>query len=56
MYWWFSRMVSDDIPLHDLHVVDVIEQLEPLRAHPLADLDAPGGVVAHVILVVCACC
>ena len=30
---------------------DVVEQLEPLRADALADLDAPGGVVAHVILV-----
>ena len=43
---------GDDVALHDLHVVDVVEQLEPLGAHLLADLDAPRGVVAHVVGVV----
>ena len=44
--WW------DHVPFHDLHVVDVVEQLESLRADALAKLHAPGGMVAHVISVV----
>ena len=42
----------DDIPLHDLHVVNVVQQPEPLRVDRLAKLHAPVGAVAHVILVV----
>ena len=42
----------DHVPFHDLHVVDVVEQLEVARADPLDQLDAPGRVVAHVVLVV----
>ena len=40
------------VALHDLHVVDVVKQLEFVRADRLAKLDAPLGVVAHVVLVV----
>ncbi len=40
------------VALHDLHVIDVVEQLEPVRADRLAKLDAPLRVVAHVVLVV----
>src|SRR3989442_3779583 len=43
---------ADDIPLHDLHVVDVIEKFESLRADPLAQSQAPRSMVAHIILVV----
>ena len=42
----------DDIPLHDLHVVNVVQQPEPLRVDRLAKLHAPVGAVAHVILVI----
>ena len=43
---------ADDITLHDLHVVNIVEELEPFRAHALHELDAPSGVIAHVILVI----
>ena len=42
----------DDIPLHDLHVVNVVQQPEPLRVDRLAKLHAPVRAVAHVILMV----
>ena len=47
---------GDQVAFHDLHVVDVVEQLEPLGADLLAHLDAPGRVVALVVLVVRPCC
>src|SRR5208283_3338754 len=43
---------GDEVALHYLHVVDVEEQFEALRADALAELDAPGGSVAHIIRVV----
>src|SRR5262249_44571526 len=43
---------ADDIALHDLHVVDVVEELEMGRTDFLADLDTPRGMVAHVIAVI----
>src|ERR1019366_7238317 len=43
---------ADDIAFHDLHVVDVVEQLYARRAHGLDHFDAPTGVVALVVLVV----
>ena len=42
----------DHVSFHDLHVVDVVEQLEVLRADPLAQFDTPYSVVAHVVRVV----
>ena len=42
----------DHVAFHDLHVVDVVEQLEVARPDALHQLDAPGRVVAHVVLVV----
>ena len=52
MYWAYCLDRGDQVALHDLHVIDVVEQLEPLGADAAADLDAPGGVVALVVLVV----
>ena len=43
---------ADDVALHDLHVVDVVEQLHARRVHALHHLDAPRGVVALVVLVI----
>ena len=40
---------GDDVALHDLHVVDVVEQLEIGGADLLAQLDAPRAFVALVI-------
>ena len=42
----------DDVTFHDLHVVDIIQQLEVVRPHTLAEVRAPGGMIAHVILVI----
>ena len=41
--------VADEIAFHDLHVVDVVEQLEAGRADGLAQGHAPGGAVALVV-------
>ena len=38
----------DDVALHDLHVVNVIQQLHSRRIHPFAKLNAPRGVVTHI--------
>src|SRR5688500_11570473 len=43
---------SDDIALHDLHVVDVVKELESLRAHFLREGDAPWCPVALIIRVI----
>ena len=43
---------ANDVSLHDLHVVDVVEKFEPLGAHALHEFDAPRGFVAHVIGVI----
>jgi len=43
---------ADEVAFHDLHVVDVEEKLDAGRVDGLDDLDAPGGVVAHVVVVV----
>src|SRR3979490_686259 len=37
---------------HDLHVGDVEEELDAGRVDGMDDLDAPGSVVAHVVVVV----
>lgn len=43
---------ADEVPFHDLHVVDVIEELEGGGVDPIAEAQAPGGGVAFVALVV----
>jgi RNA polymerase sigma-70 factor (ECF subfamily) len=43
---------GDHVAFHDLHVIDVVEQLEALRADAFDQLNSPGRVVAHVIVVV----
>jgi hypothetical protein len=43
---------ANEIPLHDLHVVDVVEKFYPRRVHFLNDAYAPRGVVAHVVFMV----
>ncbi len=43
---------GDDVAFHDLHVVDVVEQAEVPRTQPLAQRDAPFGVIAQVIVVI----
>ena len=42
----------DDVALHDLHVVDVVQQLHVGRGHALHDLDPVDSVVALVVLVI----
>ena len=42
----------DHVLAHDRHVVDVPEDFEAVRADLLAQLDAPRGLVEHVVLVV----
>src|ERR1700722_12170390 len=39
---------ADDIAFHDLHVVDVVEQLEARRTDLLAQFDAPFRPIVHV--------
>ena len=43
---------ADHVALHDLHMVDVVEQFEPIRTDAFAKLDTPSRVVALVILVI----
>ena len=52
MYSLLSRNGANHVAFHDLHVVDVVEQLEPRRADFLHELDAPGRVIAHVVVVI----
>ena len=42
----------NDVTLHDLHVINIVEQFPPWRIHPLANLYAPSGVVTHIPWVV----
>jgi hypothetical protein len=41
--------VAADVAIHDLHVVDVEEQFHAGRVDALANVDAPGDVVADLI-------
>ena len=41
--------VADEIAFHDLHVVDVVEQLEPGRVDGPTQGHAPSGMVALVV-------
>src|SRR5690242_6101779 len=43
---------ADEIAFHDLHVIDVVEQLDARRVYGLDDLNAPRGVIAHVVVMV----
>ncbi len=43
---------ADDVAFHDLHVIDVVEQFHPWRVYALHHIDAPGGVVALIVVVV----
>src|SRR5688572_13747122 len=42
----------DDVPLHDLHMVDVVEELHPRRAHPPHHRYAERGVISLVVWVI----
>jgi len=43
---------TDEVAFHDLHVVDVEEKFDAGGVDGLDDLDAPSGVVAHIVTVV----
>src|SRR5205823_5008216 len=43
---------ADEVTFHDLHVIDVEEELDARRVDGLDDLHTPSGVVAHVVVVV----
>jgi hypothetical protein len=43
---------ADQVTFHDLHVIDVEEELDARRVDGLDDLHTPGGVVTHVVVVV----
>ena len=43
---------TDDVSLHDLHVIDVVQQLEVVRTHLFAEFNTPSGIVAHVVGVI----
>src|ERR1700674_781103 len=43
---------ADQVTFHDLHVIDVEEELDAGRVDGLDDLYSPGGVVAHIVVVV----
>src|SRR5262249_8375882 len=42
--------VAHDVPIHDLRVVDVVENLHPWRVDARHDIDAPGDAIEHVVL------
>ena len=43
---------ANDVALHDLHVINVVEEFESITADRLAEFDAPRGAVAHVVAMV----
>src|SRR5258708_26284016 len=43
---------ADQVTFHDLHVIDVVEELDARGVDGLDPVDAPGGVVADVVVVV----
>src|SRR5256884_201848 len=43
---------ADEVTFHNLHVINVVEQFDAGRIDGLDDLHSPGGVVAHVVVVV----
>src|ERR1035441_1543867 len=44
--------IAHDIAVHDLGVIDIVEDLDARRVDALDDVDAPGDVVEHVVFVV----
>ena len=40
---------TDQVSFHDLHVIDVVEQLNMGRVDPFDDLDAPGRAIALIV-------
>src|SRR5215510_14732341 len=44
--------VAHDVPVHDLRVVDVVENLHPGGVDARHDIDAPGDVIKHVVLMI----
>src|SRR5262245_24683220 len=44
--------VANDVSVHDLRVVDVVENLHPWRVDARHDIEAPGDVIEHVVLVI----
>lgn len=43
---------ANDITLHDLHVVDIVEEFEVIGADAFDEFDTPIGAIAHVIFVI----
>ncbi len=43
---------SNDVAIHNLHVVNVVQKFDAGRADSLHYIDTPGRVVAHVIFVI----
>ena len=43
---------GDQVPFHNLHMVDVVEQFEVLGTDLFAELDTPGAMVTHVIVMI----
>src|SRR5882724_4415031 len=43
---------TDDVPFHDLHVVDVVQQPDARRAHRLDHRDPEGGAVTLIVRVI----
>jgi hypothetical protein len=43
---------ADDITFHNLHMVDIIEQLHTWRVHQATDLYSPGCMVTLVVQVI----
>src|SRR3712207_1105634 len=43
---------ANEVPFHDLHVIDVVEEPHSRRGHALDDLQPPGSVVALIVWVV----
>src|SRR6185369_4901637 len=39
----------NDVPLHDLRVIDVVENLHAWRTDALHDVDTPGHAVEHAV-------
>ena len=44
--------IANDITFHDLHVINIIEQLETLRSNPLGEIHPPRGMVTLVVLMI----
>ena len=47
-----SLNAANDVTLHDLHVIDIVEQFEMGRVDAVAECCAPSGVITLVIGVI----